>query len=206
MLNCTGPYQTIPTTITPYQDGSSTILQPTPQFFTAIDQDLPESPILGSTEESTPPTFLRNRPPQHFVFIPLQGRPPHVISAFSLFPSYPDKSFSSLFEDLEKVWNVNAAHIWTLACSDLERCFITAVCKRQIDYLDKLNNQLASAQTQTQVQTQIKVQQMTNTLWQQFVNIKLIDNWSAFFAQDFLVFFIRMFNLIFFNTKLEVKL
>ena len=116
---------------------------------TKIDQSQPYLDLLRNRPEST---FLRNRPPLHFVFIPLWGRPPHVISAFSLFPS-PRQIFFWLCFSLKKLrFEMSTAHIWTLACSGLERCFITAVCKRQIDYLDNLNNQLASAQTLIQIQ------------------------------------------------------
>ena len=111
------------------------------------DQDWPKSPILGSTEESTwvysseestPPTFCLHSPlgaatSRHQCFF--------IVS----FPS------TNLFRLCSKIlwlrFEMSTAHIWTLACSGLERCFITAVCKRQIDYLDNLNNQLASAQT-----------------------------------------------------------
>ena len=140
------------------------------------DQDWPKSPILGSTEESTwvyiseestPPTFCLHSPlgaatSRHQCFF--------IVS----FPS------TNLFRLCSKIlwlrFEMSTAHIWTLACSGLERCFITAVCKRQIDYLDNLNNQLASAQTLIQIQRHIRMQQITNTLRQQFLDIKWVDN------------------------------
>ena len=134
-------------------------------FLTTTKQRRPrltKATILGSTEESTPLHFWGIDPPTFCLHSP-QGPAPSCHQCFFIasFPSL-DKSFSSLFEWKYLVkksrFEMSTAHIWTLACPGLvERCFITVVCKRQIDYLDNLNNQLASAQTQMyfQIQTQI---------------------------------------------------
>ncbi len=101
------------------------------------DQDWPKPTILGSTDESTFYTFWGIDRPYILSSFPSRGGSSRVINAFSWFSS-ADKYFSSLFEDL--VEKMSTAHIWTVACWGvwrlLERCFITAVCKRQIDYLD----------------------------------------------------------------------
>ena len=134
-------------------------------FLTTTKQSRPrltKATILGSTEESTPLHFWGIDPPYILSSFPSRAGPLMSSVLFHCFLPSLDKSFSSLFE-----WNylvkksrfeMSTAHIWTLACPGLvERCFITVVCKRQIDYLDNLNNQLASAQTQMyfQIQTQI---------------------------------------------------
>ena len=92
--NCTRPYQTKPYPLPshhtrmdhpPYSNPPHTVLNHNQAESTKIDQ----SDHTWIDWGIDPSTFLRNRPPLHFVFIPLKGRPPHVISAFSLFPSPP---------------------------------------------------------------------------------------------------------------------